>query len=432
MQWVCYTEVQGLYAGAARQAGLAPADRPVVIIREGRVFDGCRDAFVSGLTLGAPARQAMRDAPRAVLIEWEQLDATPVATAWWDRALQYTPYVEPDMEHQLFLALPSPGQAVTPALKAEVAALHGLAGEAGFAAFTGVAPSRLLARAAALACRERWLLRRPGQQGYAEPAAQLAFVLSGEEARFLAPLPVSYLPAAPEAQRRLARLGIRTIGEVARIGESEWVRQLGPLGRQLSQWSRGIDSEPVKPAYPPRTLEKRVEFAGEVRDRDHLEQVITRHAAALVRQLAGKGEGCQQVGLLVERADGAPVQLSRTLAKLQQTAYPVQQALRTLLEQVLVAAAPAGEGPGAAAGWDAGIPVTAVMVSVGLIGPMPWQQLDLWDDSGRSEREERLQRALTLLHERFPARIVGLGLRDQVSFREQMLQFSDPYRWATS
>lgn len=418
MQWVCYTEVQGLYAGAARTAGLAPADRPVVVIREGRVADGCRDAFISGLVLGAPARQAMRDAPRAVLVAWEQLDATPAATAWWERSLQYTPYVEPALPHQLFLALPSPGQAVAPALKAEVAVLHAVAGEAGFAAFTGVAPSRLLARAAALACRERWLQRRPGQLGFAEPAAQLAFVLPGEEARFLAPLPVAFLPAAPEAQRRLARLGIRTVGEVARIGESEWVRQLGPLGRQLSQWSQGIDPEPVKPAYPPRTLERRVEFTSEVQDRDHLEQVVTRHAASLVRQLADKGEGCQQASLLLEQAGGPPLHLSRTLAKLQQSPYPVQQALRTLLEQALAGAT--------------GIPVTAVTVSVGLIGPMDWQQLDLWDDSGRSEREERLQRALSLLHERFPARIVGIGPRADVSFREQMLRFSDPYRWAVS
>jgi hypothetical protein len=61
---------------------------------------------------------------------------------------------------------------------------------------------------------------------------------------------------------------------------------------------------------------------------------------------------------------------------------------------------------------------------------MPWQQLDLWDDSGRREREERLERALSLLHERFPARMVGLGPRGDVSFKEQMLQFVDPYRWA--
>jgi len=107
----------------------------------------------------------------------------------------------------------------------------------------------------------------------------------------------------------------------------------------------------------------------------------------------------------------------------------VQQALQQLLGQALAQAACGAESPGAAAGWDAGVPVTALAVELGLIGPMPWRQMDLWDDGGQSERSERLESALTLLHERFPARLVGLGPRREVSFKEQMLQFVDPYRW---
>jgi len=430
VHWICYIEVQGLYAAAARMAGVAPEGRPVVILRDGRVFDGCREAFSGGLVLGAPARQVLRDAPRAAVIEYAQVNAAGAAKAWWDQCLSHTPYVEPVELHQLYLSLPAPEDHLSAAVRAEAAELVALAGGHGFVAFAGIAPAKLVARAAALACKEGWLLRRPGIGTRSGTPATTAFVQSGEEEQFLAPLPVGYLPGPPDLQRRLGRLGLKTIGEAARIPEGEWLGQLGPMGRQIFRWSRGIDGEPVRPCYPPRTLVRRVEFAEEVRDRDHAEAVAGRHAALLARQLAAKGEGCQEVALLLERADGPPLQAVRTLAKLQQGAYPIQQAVRTLLGEVLARAAEGRDTP--ADGWDRGVPVTALTVTLGLIGPMPWQQMDLWDDSGRREREERLERALTLLHERFPTRMVGLGPRGGVSWKEQMLQFVDPYRWALS
>lgn len=455
MQWVCYVEVQGLYAAVARTAGLAPAGKPVVVLREGRVCDGCREAFSGGLVLGAPARQALRDAPHAIQVDLADIDSAGAARAWWDRCLAHTPYLEPGEPHQLFLSLPAPGDELTPAVRAEVTELLDEAARHGFVAFAGIGTSKLVARAAALHCREGWLLRRPGAAGPTVTPQTMAFVPPGEEARYLAPLPVAYLPAPPDVQRRLVRLGMRSIGEAARIPEAEWVRQLGPLGRQMALWSRGADPEPVKPCYPPRSLKRRVEFAQEVRDRDHLEQVAGRSAATLAKKLAAKGKGAQQVTVILERPDGPLIQTGRTLAKLQQAAYPLRQAVQTLLGQALEQITAGGQGsapdadaagqgsapdagaagqdsPGAAAGWDGGPPVSALTVELSLVGPMPWQQLNLWDDSGRSERDERLQRALQLLHERFSPRLVGLGPRTDQSWREQMLQFADPYRWSDS
>jgi hypothetical protein len=419
VQWVCYIEVQGLYAEAARAASLAPEGRPVVVLRSDQVYDGCKSAFAGGLVLGAPSRQVLCDLPGASRVELEQIEAESDrrARSWWDRSLAHTPYVEPVDRHQLFLALPTPGAELMGALRREVQQLVEQAASFGFVAFAGVAPSRLVARAAALACKERWLLWRPGKGGRGDPPT-LAFVRPGEEAAFLAPLPVEWLPAPPDLRRRLVRLGFRTIGEAARIPEGEWLRQLGPAGAQVAGWCRGVDPEPVKAAYPPRTLERRVEFAPEVRDRDLLEQAAGRMAAELSRRLADRGEGCQQVALTLHRPDGPPVRAERVLPRLQQAAYPLQQALRILLNQAL-----------AEARRPEGVPVAALTVELGLIAPMPLQQMSLWDQPGKAEREERLQRALSLLHERFPPRVVGLGPRRTASWREQMLGFSDPYRW---
>ena len=415
MRWICSVEIQGLYAAAAG----AGDGRPVVVIREGRVYDGCRDAFAAGLLLGSPAHQVLRDVPRALQVDWAEIRAAAHARAWWDQCLAHTPYVEPVEPHTVYLALPSPEPGLTKALRAEVGRLVERAASYGFVAFAGVGSSRLVARAGALTCKEGYLLRRPGAAGRTPGGAErIAFVAPGEEERFLAPLPLAYLPGPIDVKRRLARLGLSTIGEVARVPESEWVRQLGPRGRQIWSWSRGIDPEPVRPAYPPRRLTRRIEFGGEVRDRDLLERELKRAVQPLVKQLEAKGEGCQLVALIVERGGGPALHAERTLPKLQQATFPIQQALQTLLDQVLT-------------GLETELEATAITAEVGLIGPMPWQQMDLWDDRIRRERQERLERALTLLHERFPGRVIGLGPRQETSWREQMLQYADPYRWST-
>ncbi|MFZ5814799.1 MAG: Y-family DNA polymerase [Bacillota bacterium] len=416
MQWICSVEIQGLYAAAARAAGLAEEGRPVVVVRNGRVFDGCREAFAAGLLLGSPVHQVLRDVPRAVQLDWTEIDASRRARSWWDECLGHTPYLEPGEPHQLLLALPTPEAGVTKALRAEVNQLAERAATYGFVAFVGVGSSRLVARAAMLACKEGYLLRRPGMAGRSG-GERVAIVPLGEEERFLAPLPLAYLPSPPEVKRRIARLGLRTVGEAARVPEGEWVRQLGPQGRQLWLWSRGIDPEPVRPAYPPRRLTRRIEFQGEVRERDLLERELNRAAQPLVKQLALRGEGCQLVALVLELAGGEALHVERVLPKLQQSAFPIQQGLQTLLGQLL-------DG-------REELEATAVTAEVGLIGPMPWQQMDLWEDRLLRERRERLEQALALLHERFPGRVIGLGPRSEPSWREQMLQYADPYRWST-
>lgn len=447
VEWVCYIEVCGLYATVARQAGLVPSTQPVAVLREGRVYDGCRAAFASGLALGAPARQVQRDVPGAVQVELGELEPAVTAHAWWDQCLSHTPFIEPAEPHQIYLSLPSPGMALTAAIRNEVAQLVDQAATYGFVAFAGVASSKVVARAAALVCKAAWLLRRPGSPGHQAAPETTAFVLPGEEERYLAPLPTTYLPAAPEVQRRLGRLGVRTLGEIAQIPAAEWGRQLGPAGQQIAEWSHGVDREPVKPCYPPRSLQRRVSFAQDLRDRDRLELVVSRLAAALAGELTARGEGCQQVALTLEEAGGRRICCERTLAKLQQSVRPLQQALYLLLEQILSRPSTYLEGAKvspqkhlffqepteAATGVDGRgheVAVSALWVELRLIGPMPWQQLNLWDDSGRSEREERLERALLLLHERFPSHMVGLGPRYGLTWKEQMLQFNDPYRWA--
>jgi len=94
----------------------------------------------------------------------------------------------------------------------------------------GVAPSRFAARVAA---------ERAGPGGMRVVAAE-------EVGGFLAEAPVSLLPLPPETHRRLERLGLRTLGELAVLPAGAVQARFGRVGRGAWELARGNDPTPVR------------------------------------------------------------------------------------------------------------------------------------------------------------------------------------------
>ncbi|HEX8169013.1 MAG TPA: DNA polymerase Y family protein [Thermoanaerobaculia bacterium] len=81
-------------------------------------------------------------------------------------------------------------------------------------------------------------------------------VKPGQEAEFLAPLPLARLTPELDAATTLQRWGLQSIGELAGLPESEVAARLGELGRELHYAARGIDPRPLIPrALPPEFRE---------------------------------------------------------------------------------------------------------------------------------------------------------------------------------
>jgi len=102
----------------------------------------------------------------------------------------------------------------------------------------GVAGGRFAARAAALAA----------------PAAAPLIVAATDAAPFLAPLPVELLPFAEPELRRLAWLGLRTLGDLAALPRTAVAAQFGATGDRAWALTQGIDPVPLAPRRPPAEL----------------------------------------------------------------------------------------------------------------------------------------------------------------------------------
>ena len=73
----------------------------------------------------------------------------------------------------------------------------------------------------------------------------------------LAPLPVSLLPCEPRLKLLLARWGIRTLGELARLPETALISRLGQGGRRLQLLARGEAEHLLVPEEPAFTLREK-------------------------------------------------------------------------------------------------------------------------------------------------------------------------------
>jgi protein ImuB len=82
----------------------------------------------------------------------------------------------------------------------------------------------------------------------------------GEEAAFLAPLSLDRLSPELEMSATLARWGVRSIGELARLPEGEVASRLGESGRELHAIARGLDPRPIEPRLPPLVLTEGMEL----------------------------------------------------------------------------------------------------------------------------------------------------------------------------
>jgi protein ImuB len=125
----------------------------------------------------------------------------------------------------------------------------------------------------------------------------------GAERGVLAPLPLACLDPPPPIASTLARWGVRTLGDLARLPADEVAMRLGPDGAALIRAARGEDERPLAP----QTFDDAVEEATALEHAiDTVEPLLfALHALALraIERIGLVGTGCAELGLRLELDD---------------------------------------------------------------------------------------------------------------------------------
>ncbi len=142
-------------------------------------------------------------------------------------------------------------------------------------------------------------------------------VTSGEEAQTLAPVPLATLQLDPTHADTLRNWGIRTLGELAQLPETELITALGPLGHHLRELARGTLPHLFQPIPIPFTLTEFREFDFPVDLLDPLLFVLNAQLEQLSRRAASRALALASLtiecGLEPTAAAPAPAPHTRTV-----------------------------------------------------------------------------------------------------------------------
>jgi DNA polymerase-4 len=228
----------------------------------------------------------------------------------------------------------------------------------------------------------------------------IQIVPPGEEATFLAPLPVRMLwGVGPKTAARLKKMGIREIGEIVSVPESTLVEHFGKLGHSLYRRARGIDNREIITSHIAKSISNETTFTRDIDDvsklLEHLERLSERVSKRLQKQ--------QLAGTTIK----LKIRLHNftTFTRQTTTDQPTNQSedVFAKAKQLFIS------------NWQPGKPVRLLGVGVSGLGP-PIQQLSLWESDSvisRLERDRELKKVLASLRDKFGDRIIYWGTEQE-------------------
>ncbi len=140
---------------------------------------------------------------------------------------------------------------------------------------------------------------------------------SGEEERFLAPLPLYLLPGVSAGEMQsLQECNIRKIGQLAALNLSQLSAVFGRRADILYQMSRGVDTEVVRvPGQQDRVISLEHVFADDTGEYTVIHGVISSLAVRIGMQLRTARMTGRRMGLLLYYTDGSQVSRQASVKK---------------------------------------------------------------------------------------------------------------------
>jgi DNA polymerase-4 len=302
---ILHIDMDAFYAAVEQRDQPALRGKPVIVGADpkggrgrGVVATASYEARRFGVGSAMPISEAWRRCPHGVYVRPDMEKYAHVSAEVMEVLRRFTDCVEPISIDEAFLdatgsrRMFGTGEDIARALKAA------LLEKTGLTASVGVAASKLVAKIASD-------LRKPDG---------LVVVPPGTEAAFLAPLPIRRLwGVGPKTEEDLARLGVRTIGELAALDPRRLERRMGTHGHDLLALARGDDGRDVvgEPGGP-KSLGQEHTFDSDTADRTRLRRTLLELCDSVARRLRQHALRARTVTLKYRDEDFRTVTRART------------------------------------------------------------------------------------------------------------------------
>ena len=299
---ILHVDMDAFYASVEIRDRPELVGQPVIVgatASRGVVLSASYEARAFGVRSAMPVTRARRLCPQAIFIGPRHGSYAAVSREVMEVFRSVTPEVEPLALDEAFLDVSGAIRRLGPPARIGELIRATIAEQQGITCSVGVASCKFVAKLASARCKPDGLLVVPADG-----------VLN-----FLHPLPVAALWGVGEQTGQvLARLGLRTVGDIAQIPVATLQRELGPAaGSHLAALAWGQDERRVISSVPEKSIGAEETFPADVDDPEVIRRELLRLSGRTARGLRSANALARTVVIKLRLANFTTITRSRTL-----------------------------------------------------------------------------------------------------------------------
>ena len=333
-----------------------------------------------GVHSAMPLRTAYKHCPQAIFLDGHPERYREYSHKVYEILQRFSPVVEMASIDEAYLDLTGTERLLGPPLKAAHRLHDTMKRETGLNCSVGIAQSRLVAKVSSDQAKPNGLL----------------WIQPGEEARFLAPLDVRKIPGVGKVtEKNLNALGIRKVGDLAKLGEAFLESRFGKWGLALAGKARGADAggwfdSEIGAEDDPKSISHEHTFDEDTPDAVRIDSTLARLSEKVGRRLREHRLFTRTVQLKLRYSDFSTITRAHTLDHATDIDIELLEHARALFLK----------------NWN-GRPVRLIGVHAGSLESEEGQLSLL--ESGRQERWRKALEAVDRLRDRFGESSVSLA-----------------------
>ncbi|MFQ6085326.1 MAG: DNA polymerase IV [Candidatus Bathyarchaeia archaeon] len=254
----------------------------------GVVSTASYEAREFGIRSGMPISRAYKLCPHGVFLPVNMPLYRRVSTRIMDILRKYADKFQRWGLDEAFLEVTKKAQTYGGAKKLALKIKKEIRRREGLTCSIGVGPNKLIAKVAS---------------DHQKPDG-LTMVEPDQRKDFLAPLPVRKIPGVGrKTERALGRLGVRTIGQLARVDRQTLTSLLGKWGDELYYLARGIDQSEVEEGWERKSVGSEHTFEKDTDDTRVLDETLEAMIERIHRSITEEGYAFRTITLKVRFED---------------------------------------------------------------------------------------------------------------------------------
>jgi DNA polymerase IV len=249
---IAHIDMDAFYASVEQRDDPRLRGKPVIVAWKGNRSVVCAASYEArafGVRSAMPAMRAERLCPDGIFVAPDFTRYRAVSRGVWEIFKRHTDLMEPLSLDEAYLDVTTNKTSLPTATLVARTIREQIRKELSLTASAGVAPNKFLAKLAS-----DW--KKPNGLFAIQP---------NEVDAFLLPLPVGKLPGVGKInEEKLAKLGIKTVGQLRGLERVKLEREFGRYGVRLYELARGIDENPVVPDRPTKSISVEDTFQDDV------------------------------------------------------------------------------------------------------------------------------------------------------------------------